>query len=348
MFCLKCGSSQSAEAMFCAKCGTKIQIEPDFEKPMDSAVLDVGTPDRLIVAPKSVAPIIPSPANRNAERPQLNEVISTSTKPSFGLMRSTVVFVGSYLLCMLPTYYLPYLGSNSTLVQGMSAAVNGRTMGSFWIHLAFSAALIGIAFCRAPHINKQWLPSIPVMAAFFDLTPGLSSIPLVPTGIHVMAVVFGASGTINEAYKANFMRAAVSVGVVSLLFLIGLFRLGAGPSSGSAVVKSNLPERRSAVESVQKPSPTQENQPEIKSSPATAKPTQNFVPSWVRARTASTDRTNVRTGPGADAQVATQLLPNVEIELETQQGSEWYRVRDFQSKAILGYVREDRIVFPGH
>jgi len=36
---------------------------------------------------------------------------------------NTPTFVIAYIIFMLPTYYLPYLGSNSALLHGLGAAV---------------------------------------------------------------------------------------------------------------------------------------------------------------------------------------------------------------------------------
>ena len=136
MFCMKCGAQQGDEAIFCGKCGSKILREPDLTKPVESVVPDSSGADRVILERAPTLDVDTTKANFTAEPSSLENLRSEETTAAFGLMSSTVLFVAAYLLCMLPTYYLPYVGSNSTLVQGMSAAVSGRTMGSFWIHLA--------------------------------------------------------------------------------------------------------------------------------------------------------------------------------------------------------------------
>lgn len=75
---------------------------------------------------------------------------------------------------------------------------------------------------------------------------------------------------------------------------------------------------------------------------------QAFKPEWQTVLTELKDKTNVRNEPKADAPVATQLQPGARVEIETQQGSEWYKVRDMKTKSVLGYISEKRIIFDGH
>jgi hypothetical protein len=106
------------------------------------------------------------------------------------MMSSTPVFVVLYLLFMLPTYILPWVGSNATLLPSLL----GETAAGkpyFWLHLLALAALIAIAWFRGQTKGKPWLILFPVAAAVFDLTPGLTWILFVPTIMHVMTLVFG-------------------------------------------------------------------------------------------------------------------------------------------------------------
>jgi len=104
---------------------------------------------------------------------------------------NTVVFVVLYILFMLPTYYLPYLGSNSSVVGAIGAAADAGVNPFFWLHLGSLIALIVIAWFRGALIDKKWLIIFPILATVFDLAPGLSSIPLIPTVMHLLAIILG-------------------------------------------------------------------------------------------------------------------------------------------------------------
>lgn len=104
-----------------------------------------------------------------------------------------VVFAVVYILAMIPTYLLPYLGSNSTVIGSVSAAAQEglpiQTMG----HLIALAILITITWFRGTLVGKQWLVIMPIIAGIFDMAPGLSVIPFVPTVMHVFALIKGVS-----------------------------------------------------------------------------------------------------------------------------------------------------------
>lgn len=114
-------------------------------------------------------------------------------------LANPVFFVVAYLIFMLATYILPYGGSNSALIQGTAAGMNAPQAGHFqflfWLHLGSIAALCLLTWLRGSHVKKSWLVIFPVVAGVFDLTPGLSLIPLVPTAMHICALVMGARGS---------------------------------------------------------------------------------------------------------------------------------------------------------
>lgn len=104
---------------------------------------------------------------------------------------NAVLFVVLYILFMLPTYYLPYIGSNSSVVNALGAAADAGVNPAFWPHLGSLIVLIVITWFRGVFIDKKWLIIFPILAAVFDLMPGLSSIPLIPTVMHLLAIVLG-------------------------------------------------------------------------------------------------------------------------------------------------------------
>ena len=100
---------------------------------------------------------------------------------------NAVVFAALYLVLMIPTYFLPYIGSNSAVI----AAAEPGIYLPFWLHLAALLALVVITWFRGVLIDKKWLLIFPLLATVFDLTPLLSSIPLVPTAMHLLAIILG-------------------------------------------------------------------------------------------------------------------------------------------------------------
>ncbi len=109
------------------------------------------------------------------------------------------VYVASYIVLMLPTYLLPYLGSNSLIMNAASAAVLGLLQPLFLIHLACLALLVALAWFRGVNIDKKWLAVFPVLAMVFDLMPGMNVIPLVPTVMHLLAITLGVVGTTSTS-----------------------------------------------------------------------------------------------------------------------------------------------------
>ena len=105
---------------------------------------------------------------------------------------NAVVFVALYLVLMIPTYYLPYLGSNSAVMGAVIIAEVGFNP-YFWLHLAALLALVVITWFRGVLIDKKWLLIFPLLATVFDLAPVLSAIPLVPTVMHLLAIILGVS-----------------------------------------------------------------------------------------------------------------------------------------------------------
>lgn len=117
------------------------------------------------------------------------------------LMGNGPTYLIGYLLFMIPTYVLPYFGSNSIVANSVMAAadastseVNGLNLPLF-VHLICLAALCVLAWVRGDLIGKKWIVVFPILAAFFDMMPGFNWIPLVPTAMHIAAIIVGVSGT---------------------------------------------------------------------------------------------------------------------------------------------------------
>ncbi len=116
-----------------------------------------------------------------------------------------ITYAALYVTGMLPTYVLPFLGSNAALFRGSARALGVRdttTPGLFAAHLACLLALCALAVGRGGAVRRRWLVVFPALALVFDLTPGLSLIPLVPTGLHLAAVVLGVAAAREPAAAA--------------------------------------------------------------------------------------------------------------------------------------------------
>lgn len=98
-------------------------------------------------------------------------------------------YVILYLLFMVPTYLLSWVGSNSSLILLATLGTNPF----FWMHLIALVFLCLLAHSRGHRIGKPWLVWLPVLALIFDLAPVLNLIPFVPTALHLLAIVLGLS-----------------------------------------------------------------------------------------------------------------------------------------------------------
>lgn len=105
------------------------------------------------------------------------------------------VFVIAYIVFMLPTYFLPYAGSNSSILHGLDAAQGTSNLNfPFWLHMGAMLVLCFLCWVRGAYVGKAWLIIFPILAVVFDFVPGLSAIPLVPTVMHLLAIILGVVG----------------------------------------------------------------------------------------------------------------------------------------------------------
>lgn len=106
---------------------------------------------------------------------------------------NNIVFVIIYLVFMGPTYFLPYLGSNSSIVNAAGVAMEQGLNPATILHFICLAVLIVVTWFRGTLVKAQWIVILPVIASVFDMAPGLSLIPMVPTIMHIFALIKGAS-----------------------------------------------------------------------------------------------------------------------------------------------------------
>ncbi|PPC94167.1 MAG: hypothetical protein CTY33_05060 [Methylotenera sp.] len=95
------------------------------------------------------------------------------------------LFMISYIICLLPTYFLGYAG----IVEN-GLALNAITISSI-LYMLSMAVIWGICFARGVLIGKEWLVLIPTVAFIFNLTPALTAIPFVPYEYHLLAIILG-------------------------------------------------------------------------------------------------------------------------------------------------------------
>lgn len=172
---------------------------------------------------------------------------------------SAPLFFILYAVFLGPTYLLPYAGSNSSVVNALGAAAGIGLTPQFWAHAACLLVLISITWLRGCATSRQWIAVFPAIAALFDMAPGLSLIPLVPTVMHVVALVVGTRGSSDQANSVNVPAAgALLFAALGMAVIWGLVyswtwqsrtRLGA-----SSYVPSNhaLPTNR-AIQPTERP-----------------------------------------------------------------------------------------------
>lgn len=112
------------------------------------------------------------------------------------------VFVAAYILVMLPTYVLPWVGSNSALLTRVAAG-QGKTNWFLILHVTLLVLLAALTWIRGTVIDKRWIVVLPILAGIFDLVPVLNSIPLVPTTLHIVVIVLGVALTPSGAGAAS-------------------------------------------------------------------------------------------------------------------------------------------------
>ncbi len=102
-------------------------------------------------------------------------------------------FVILYIIFMLPSYFLPFIGSNSITMNAATSAIGIGMSPQFLVHLASLLLLCTLGLLRGRYVDKQWIVIFPALALVFDLMPGLSFVPFVPTVMHLIVMIVGVS-----------------------------------------------------------------------------------------------------------------------------------------------------------
>jgi hypothetical protein len=138
----------------------------------------------------------------NAERSrEAGAALRTEPQRQGGTIMSSLIkliangptYVILYILFMVPTYLLPYLGSNSTTLNAAGKASGAGLHPLFWLHLILLLILCVLAWARGNYVGKTWLVVFPILGLVFDLVPGLNFVPFVPTVMHLCAIIIGVS-----------------------------------------------------------------------------------------------------------------------------------------------------------
>jgi len=203
------------------------------------------------------------------------------------ILGSTLGFLASYLVLMIPTYVLPFMGSNSSFVNVASAIMGRGPTPMWWMHFWCLFMLILIGHVRGRLIGKAYLLAFPIIALVFDLTPGLSFIPLVSTVMHLLCLILGAMGSVLEAADGVAPPSRGGAGLtavgVSLLAVFGVLWFAlATPHRTKTESPASAPEPASAPSAAQaKVKANQDPQaltsPKPKPAPPAGTPTPNSV-----------------------------------------------------------------------
>ena len=222
-FCSKCGAAITADTKFCSSCGAAIHA-----------------PTSTVTSTAQVQ--VQAEENRDAS------ILDSTLNVLVGPLKNGFVFFAIYFIFMLPTYYLPYVGSNSALLNVATSAAGLGLSPQFWMHVACLFVLVVVTWLRGCVIGKQWITVFPVIAGLFDMTPGLSIIPFVPTTMHVIALIMGVRGTGKDTsdVRVPVLGAAVSA-VGAFVVVSGLLYSWAWPSRLESARPATAPSTTTAV-----------------------------------------------------------------------------------------------------
>lgn len=181
------------------------------------------------------------------------------------LLKNTVFYVIGYLLLMTPSYILPYFGSNSVIANGLGAVLGHGPLPQWWLHAWALVMLILLGHVRGQLVGKRYLITFPLLAAVFDMVPGLSIIPMAPTVMHALAVILGAINPVllvnatladNDASPAPASRTpAIVAGVMSLATVVGSAWFMFNVASSGAQLSQFLTGKPQPASVVAKPAP---------------------------------------------------------------------------------------------
>jgi uncharacterized membrane protein (GlpM family) len=225
----------------------------DFE-PVDGAASEIFVTSRIaettLVPATPIAEVKPiPPASATSPVPLLKvepspETVAAAPTPPPVQMPSGLGarFFIAYAITLIPTYVLPYFGSNSLLVNGLASGAGGMPV-QFWWHISCYAVLIFLAFIRGARISRLWLVAFPILSAVFDLMPVINNIPLAPTVFSVAALYIGSSRSAPDGYIPENLNQKIEFGLwgIAAFSAFAIFKIWTSPfSAGSGFAGSLL------------------------------------------------------------------------------------------------------------
>lgn len=208
------------------------------------------------------------------------------------LLKNTVFYVIGYLLLMTPTYILPYFGSNSLIANGLGAALGHGPMPQWWLHAWALVMLILLGHVRGQLVGKRYLIAFPLVASVFDMVPGLSIIPMVPTVMHALVIILGAINPVllvntaladDDAPPAPASRTpAIVAGVMSLATVAGsawfMFNVASSGAHLSQILTGKPQPALVVAKPAPKPAPVAVQAPPVSITAAVTVPALSTVP----------------------------------------------------------------------
>ncbi|MDZ4253391.1 MAG: hypothetical protein U1A72_12560 [Sulfuritalea sp.] len=182
---------------------------------------------------------------------------------------NAIVFVVTYLILMVPTYVLPYFGSNSSIVNAISAAVGLGMTPQWWAHAWSLGMMCLLAWARGGTVGRAWLPVLPALATVFELTPVLNLIPLIPTLLHIGTLLAGFIGSsADDREAATTLQPALNRKATRSAIVVTLCAMG-GAGLFLFTAKTTATKLRPAAPgtNLAAPTPTRVNPPLATSAP---------------------------------------------------------------------------------
>lgn len=206
-FCGECGTQLPGAAAFCVQCGRPV----------------AASPEKLAPAAKQAEEVLATVQAFIGQAVNDRHDLISKLAALANIFKAGPVFFIVYCVLALPTYMLPYVGSNSAAVNVvMAGAADVGALPAYWWHLFFLSALAALAWIRGGFIGREWLAALTVLAGIFDMTPGLNWIPLAPTGFHVATLIVGVNRPATETPPAN--RILIACGIAAFMLLLALFK----------------------------------------------------------------------------------------------------------------------------
>ncbi len=102
-------------------------------------------------------------------------------------------FFYAYTLLIIPSYILPWMGSNSMMANIFS----NQARWGFSVHALSLGLAVAVSFLRGWQIKKPELGTISLAALGCDLIPIINLVPLIPSLFHGLTILLGTNTKIG-------------------------------------------------------------------------------------------------------------------------------------------------------